>query len=64
MAAWVTDERSSRARACGRLADGRQAYASPAVGSHASTARAAEQEADALRAGELKGFRVGCMHGR
>ena len=29
-----------------------------------STARAAEQEAEQLRAGELKGFRVGCMHGR
>ena len=66
--AWVTDERSSEAytRLRAHLAEGRQAYVvCPLIEESAtSTARAAEQEADQLRAGELKGFRVGCMHGR
>ncbi len=66
--AWVTDERSSEAytRLRAHLAEGRQAYVvCPLIEESAtSTARAAEQEADRLRAGELKGFRVGCMHGR
>ena len=66
--AWVTDERSSEAytRLRAHLADGRQAYVvCPLIEESAtSTARAAEQEAESLRAGELKGFRVGCMHGR
>ena len=66
--AWVTDERSSEAytRLRGHLAEGRQAYVvCPLIEESATTlARAAEQEADQLRAGELKGFRVGCMHGR
>jgi ATP-dependent DNA helicase RecG len=66
--AWVTDERSSEAytRLRAHLAEGRQAYVvCPLIEeSSTSTARAAEQEAEALRAGELKGFRVGCMHGR
>jgi ATP-dependent DNA helicase RecG len=66
--AWVTDERSSEAytRLRAHLSQGRQAYVvCPLVEESAtSTARAAEQEADQLRAGELKGFRVGCMHGR
>jgi ATP-dependent DNA helicase RecG len=66
--AWVTDERSSEAytRLRAHLAEGRQAYVvCPLIEESAtSTARAAEQEAEALRAGELKGFRVGCMHGR
>ena len=66
--AWVTDERSSEAytRLRAHLAEGRQAYVvCPLIEESATTlARAAEQEADQLRAGELKGFRVGCMHGR
>ena len=66
--AWVTDERSSEAytRLRAHLAEGRQAYVvCPLIEESAtSTARAAEQEAERLRAGELNGFRVGCMHGR
>jgi ATP-dependent DNA helicase RecG len=66
--AWVTDERSSEAytRLRAHLAEGRQAYVvCPLIEESAtSTARAAEQEAEQLRSGELKGFRVGCMHGR
>jgi ATP-dependent DNA helicase RecG len=66
--AWVGDERSSEAytRLRAHLSEGRQAYVvCPLIEESAtSTARAAEQEADQLRAGELKGFRVGCMHGR
>jgi ATP-dependent DNA helicase RecG len=66
--AWVTDERSSEAytRLRAHLAEGRQAYVvCPLIEESAtSTARAAEAEAERLRAGELKGFRVGCMHGR
>ena len=66
--AWVTDERSSEAytRLRAHLAEGRQAYVvCPLIEESAtSTARAAEQEAEQRRAGELKGFRVGCMHGR
>ena len=66
--AWVTDERSSEAytRLRAHLAEGRQAYVvCPLIEESSTTlARAAEQEADQLRAGELKGFRVGCMHGR
>ena len=66
--AWVTDERSSEAytRLRAHLTEGRQAYVvCPLIEESAtSTARAAEQEAEQLRAGELKGFRVGCMHGR
>ncbi|MGH3103641.1 MAG: ATP-dependent DNA helicase RecG [Gaiellaceae bacterium] len=66
--AWVTDERSSEAytRLRAHLAEGRQAYVvCPLIEESAtSTARAAEAEAERLRAGELNGFRVGCMHGR
>jgi len=66
--AWVTDERSSEAytRLRAHLAEGRQAYVvCPLIEESAtSLARAAEQEAERLRAGELKGFSVGCMHGR
>ena len=66
--AWVTDERSSEAytRLRAHLAEGRQAYVvCPLIEESAtSTARAAEGEAQRLRAGELQGFRVGCMHGR
>jgi ATP-dependent DNA helicase RecG len=66
--AWVGEDRSSEAytRLRAHLAEGRQAYVvCPLIEESAtSTARAAEQEAEQLRAGELKGFRVGCMHGR
>jgi ATP-dependent DNA helicase RecG len=66
--AWVTEERSSEAytRLRAHLTEGRQAYVvCPLIEeSQTSDARAAEQEADQLRAGELDGFRVGCMHGR
>jgi ATP-dependent DNA helicase RecG len=66
--AWVTDDRSSEAytRLRAHLAEGRQAYVvCPLIEESAtSTARAAEAEAEKLRAGELEGFRVGCMHGR
>jgi ATP-dependent DNA helicase RecG len=66
--AWVTDERSSEAytRLRSHLEEGRQAYVvCPLIEESAtSTARAAEAEAERLRAGELQGFRVGCMHGR
>jgi ATP-dependent DNA helicase RecG len=66
--AWVTEERSAEAytRLRAHLADGRQAYVvCPLIEeSQTSLARAAEQEAERLRAHELKGFRVGCMHGR
>jgi ATP-dependent DNA helicase RecG len=66
--AWVTDERSSEAytRLRAHLEEGRQAYVvCPLIEESAtSTARAAEAEAERLRAGELQGFRVGCMHGR
>ena len=66
--AWVTDERSSEAytRLRAHLDDGRQAYVvCPLIEESAtSVARAAEQEAERLREGELRGSAVGCMHGR
>ena len=71
--AWVTDDRSSEAyeRLRRHLADGRQAYvvcplieAGARSPSETTVARAAEDEAERLRRAELKGFRVGCMHGR
>jgi len=66
--AWVTDDRSSEAyeRLTRHLADGRQAYVvCPLIeASETTVARAAEDEAERLRRAELKGFRVGCMHGR
>jgi ATP-dependent DNA helicase RecG len=65
---WVTEERSAEAyeRLRRHLAEGRQAYVvCPLVTeSEASEARAAEQEAERLRHAELRGFRVGCLHGR
>jgi ATP-dependent DNA helicase RecG len=65
---WVAHERSAEAytRLRKHLGDGRQAYVvCPLVSeSEAIEARAAEQEADRLRAAELRGFRVGCLHGR
>ena len=66
--AWVTEERSSEAytRLRTHLDDGRQAYVvCPLVeGSETRLARAAEDEAERLRAAELRGYRVGCAHGR
>jgi ATP-dependent DNA helicase RecG len=65
---WVGHERSAEAytRLRRHLEDGRQAYVvCPLVSeSEAIEARAAEQEAERLRAAELRGFRVGCLHGR
>jgi ATP-dependent DNA helicase RecG len=66
--AWVTEERSSEAylRLRRHLDAGRQAYVvCPLVeGSETMLARAAEEEAERLRHGELEGYRVGCVHGR
>ena len=66
--AWVTDDRSSEAyrRLRRHLDDGRQAYVvCPLIEeSETRVARAAEAEAKRLRAGELRGYRVGCLHGR
>jgi ATP-dependent DNA helicase RecG len=65
---WVTAERSSEAyrRLRRHLEAGRQAYVvCPLVTeSVAIEARAAEQEAERLRRAELRGLRVGCMHGK
>ncbi len=66
--AWVGAERSSEAytRLRRHLDDGRQAYVvCPLIEeSETSLARAAEAEAERLRKGELKGYRVGLLHGR
>ena len=66
--AWVTEDRSSEAytRLRRHLDDGRQAYVVCPLIEEAATkvARAAEAEAERLRAAELKGYRVGCLHGR
>jgi ATP-dependent DNA helicase RecG len=66
--AWVGEERSAEAYARLRrhLDDGRQAYVvCPLVeGSETTLARAAEDEAERLRTHELRGYRVGCVHGR
>ena len=64
---WVSEDRSEEAyrRLHRHLEAGRQAYVvCPLVEDSAGQARAAEQEAERLRTGELAGFRVGCMHGR
>ena len=65
---WVTHERSSEAytRLRRHLQEGRQAYVvCPLVSeSEAVEARAAEGEAERLRQHELRGFRVGCLHGK
>jgi ATP-dependent DNA helicase RecG len=65
---WVSHERSAEAytRLRRHLQEGRQAYVvCPLVSeSEAIEARAAEQEAERLRRAELRGFRVGCLHGR
>jgi len=66
--AWVEQERSSDAykRLRGHLEEGRQAYVICPLISESETieARAAEQEAERLRRAELKGLRVGCLHGK
>ena len=66
--AWVTQSRSSEAykRLRRHLDDGRQAYVvCPLIEeSETQVARAAEAEAERLRAAELRGYRVGCLHGR
>ncbi len=66
--AWVTQDRSAEAytRLRRHLDDGRQAYVvCPLIEeSETSVARAAEQEAERLQRGELRGYRVGLLHGR
>jgi ATP-dependent DNA helicase RecG len=66
--AWVTAERSSDAytRLRKHLDAGRQAYVvCPLIEeSETSVARAAEAEAERLRRGELRDYRVGLLHGR
>jgi ATP-dependent DNA helicase RecG len=65
---WITHERSSEAytRLRRLLDEGRQAYVVCPVIEESETrqARAAEAEAERLRRAELRGFRVGCLHGR
>ena len=65
---WIPEERAAEAyrRLTRLLSEGRQAYVvCPLIEqSETSRARAAEQEAERLRAHELSGFRVGCVHGR
>ncbi|HST25841.1 MAG TPA: ATP-dependent DNA helicase RecG [Gaiellaceae bacterium] len=66
--AWVGAERSGEAyrRLRRHLDEGRQAYVvCPLIEeSETSVARAAEVEAERLRKGELRGYRVGLLHGR
>jgi ATP-dependent DNA helicase RecG len=66
--AWVTEDRSSEAyqRLRRHLDEGRQAYVvCPLIeASETTVARAAEEEAERLRTGELRGYRIGCLHGR
>jgi ATP-dependent DNA helicase RecG len=66
--AWVTEERSADAysRLRKHLDDGRQAYVvCPLIEeSETGQARAAEVEAERLRRAELRGYRVGLLHGR
>ena len=66
--AWVTEEKSADAysRLRKHLDAGRQAYVvCPLIEeSETSQARAAEAEAERLRRAELRGYRVGLLHGR
>jgi ATP-dependent DNA helicase RecG len=66
--AWVTEDRSAEAysRLRKHLDGGRQAYVvCPLIEeSETSQARAAEAEAERLRRAELRGYRVGLLHGR
>jgi ATP-dependent DNA helicase RecG len=65
---WITEDRAHEAyvRLTRLLREGRQAYVvCPLVElSETTLARAAEQEAERLRASELREFSVGCLHGR
>jgi ATP-dependent DNA helicase RecG len=65
---WIPEERASEAyrRLTRLLREGRQAYVvCPLIEqSETSRARAAEHEAERLRAHELRDFRVGCVHGK
>jgi ATP-dependent DNA helicase RecG len=65
---WIPEERASEAyrRLTRLLREGRQAYVvCPLIEESETTrARAAEQETERLRRAELKGFRVGCLHGK
>ena len=65
---WVSEERSGEAyaRLRGVLETGRQAYVvCPLIEeSETSVARAAEGETERLRRAELRGLRIGCLHGR
>jgi ATP-dependent DNA helicase RecG len=65
---WIPEERASEAyrRLTRVLEEGRQAYVvCPLIEeSETSRARAAEAEAERLRANELREFRVGCLHGK
>jgi ATP-dependent DNA helicase RecG len=65
---WIEEGQASRAytRLTRLLREGRQAYVvCPLIEqSETSRARAAEHEAERLRAGELRDFRVGCVHGK
>ena len=65
---WVAHERSAEAytRLRKHLDEGRQAYVVCPLVSESETieARAAEEEAARLRDAELRGFRVGCLHGK
>jgi ATP-dependent DNA helicase RecG len=66
--AWVAEDRSSEAyrRLRRHLDEGRQAYVvCPLIEeSETKIARAAEAEAERLRTGELRDYRVACLHGR
>jgi ATP-dependent DNA helicase RecG len=65
---WIEERRASEAyrRLTRLLREGRQAYVvCPLIEeSETSRARAAEQEAARLDRAELKGFRIGCLHGK
>ena len=65
---WVTEERSAEAyrRLRRHLEAGRQAYVVCPLVTESETfeARAAEQEAERLQRAELRGLRVGCLHGK
>jgi ATP-dependent DNA helicase RecG len=65
---WIPEERASEAyrRLTRLLRDGRQAYVVCPLIEQSETirARAAEQEAERLQRAELRGFRVGCLHGK
>ncbi len=65
---WIEERRASEAyrRLTRLLREGRQAYVvCPLIEeSETSRARAAEQEAARLQRAELKGFRIGCLHGK